>query len=173
MTDPTRNAEVGSRNAERNSASRFRIPHSAFLLLLAACQPQARRLLLLDLQLSDPLALDATAEPWRAAGYTVEYRRFFPHLTRSDLGRYHTLVLLGGDDSSNAEAITVGDLALLDEWVGGGGVAVLGYGEGGGGTAYRWTVNRWLVWQGAHINIGDLPLPDSLAPTLGAVDPQP
>jgi len=64
--------------------------------LFAACQPQARRLLLLDLALSDPLALDATAQLWHDAGYTVEYRRFYPHLTRADLAHYHTLLLLGG-----------------------------------------------------------------------------
>ncbi|MGH7416465.1 MAG: hypothetical protein ACREKB_01640, partial [Candidatus Rokuibacteriota bacterium] len=65
-------------------------------LCLAACQPQSRRLLLLDLALSDPLVLGATADPWHAAGYTVEYRRFYPHLTRQDLARYRVLVLLGG-----------------------------------------------------------------------------
>src|SRR2546428_3725390 len=52
------------------------------LLLLSACQPAARRLLLLDLALSDPVLLNGTARPWRDQGYTVEYRRFYPHLAR-------------------------------------------------------------------------------------------
>src|SRR5438094_4419763 len=66
------------------------------LLLLAACQPQARRLLLLDLALSDPVVLNGTARPWVDAGYTVRYRRFYPHLTRGDLPQFRTLVLLLG-----------------------------------------------------------------------------
>jgi len=64
------------------------------LLLLAACQPQARRLLLLDLTLSDPVVLNGTAQPWREAGYTVENRRFYPHLTWSDVERYRAVVVL-------------------------------------------------------------------------------
>src|SRR5439155_1393471 len=83
---------------------------------LAACQPQSQRLLLLDLQLSDPIALDATAEPWHAAGYTVEYRRFYPHLTRDDLRRYRGVVLLGGaEPERSSDALSAGDLALLGE----------------------------------------------------------
>src|SRR2546423_650431 len=35
--------------------------------LVAACQPQARRLLLLDLALSDPVVLNSTARPWAVA----------------------------------------------------------------------------------------------------------
>ena len=61
------------------------------LLVLAACQPQARRLLLLDLALSDPVVLNGTDRPWVDAGYTVRYRRFYPHLTRGDLPRFRTL----------------------------------------------------------------------------------
>src|SRR5207244_11249469 len=49
------------------------------LLLLSACQPAARRLLLLDLALSAPVLLHGTAPPSRDQGYTVEYRRFYPH----------------------------------------------------------------------------------------------
>src|SRR2546428_11523371 len=89
--------------------------------LFAACQPQARRLLLLDLALADPLALDATAQLWHDAVYTVEYRRFYPHLTRADLARYRTLLLLGGRAPERAsDALTAGDLALRSERVGGG-----------------------------------------------------
>src|SRR2546425_12546760 len=39
---------------------------------LPICQPAARRLLLLDLALSDPVLLNGTARPWRDQGYTVE-----------------------------------------------------------------------------------------------------
>src|SRR5947199_67319 len=102
------------------------------LLLLAACQPQARRLLLLDLALSDPVVLNGTARPWVDAGYTVRYRRFYPHLTRGDLPQFRTLVLLlGREPEAPSDALTAGDLALLDEWVRRGGVVVLGYGGGG------------------------------------------
>src|SRR5438445_3816139 len=120
--------------------------------LLAACQPQARRLLLLDLSLSDPIALDATARPWKDAGYRVEYRRFYPHLTRSDLARQHTLLLLGGGATASraTDALRAGDLALLSEWVDGGGVVVLGYpadAEGGGarmgGEGLAHSTARW------------------------------
>src|SRR6266702_1563913 len=81
---------VGTRAMKR--ASRCA---AVLALLVAACQPQSRRLLLLDLALSDPIVLDATAAPWHAVGYTVEYRRFYPHLTRQDLDRYRALMLLG------------------------------------------------------------------------------
>jgi len=76
-------------------------------LVVAGCQPQSRRLLLLDLALSGPVVLDATAPPWHEVGYTVEYRRFYPHLTRQDLARYHTLVLLGGrEPETPSDALT-------------------------------------------------------------------
>src|SRR5205807_4517027 len=55
------------------------------ILLLSACQPQARRLLVLDLALSEPPLLNGTVQPWRDEGYNVEYRRFYPHLVRADL----------------------------------------------------------------------------------------
>jgi hypothetical protein len=146
------------------------------VLVLAACQPQARRALVLDLALSDPLALDATAQPWRDAGYTVEYRRFYPHLTREDLGRYHVLLLLGGRAPERpSDALRAGDLALLSEWVRGGGVAVLGYAAAGEGRLDRWLMNRWLVWQGAGIVIGEDALRDTTPAqtATGAYDPQP
>src|SRR2546428_14015050 len=62
--------------------------------LFAACQPQARRLLLLDLALSDPLALDATAQLWHDAGYTVAHRPLYPPLTRPGLAHHHPSLLL-------------------------------------------------------------------------------
>src|SRR2546426_2047040 len=134
------------------------------LLLLAACHPQARRLLLIDLALSDPVVLAGTAQPWRDAGYAVEYRRFYPHLTWADLGRYRTLVVLcGREPEAPSDALTVGDVALLNEWVGRGGVVVLGYDADGEGYLDRWTANRWLESWGAGISIGDRVLEDTTA----------
>ncbi len=144
------------------------------LFALAACQPQSRRLLLLDLQLSDPIALDATAEPWHAAGYTVEYRRAYPHLTRADLRRYHGVLLLGGGEPERtSDALSAGDLALLGEWVGRGGVMVFGYAGDGEGFLDRWVMNRWLAAQGAGIVIGDYVLRDTTPRPTGALEPQP
>src|SRR2546427_466895 len=135
------------------------------LLLLAACQPQARRLLLLDLALSDPVVLNGTARPWVDAGYTVRYRRFYPHLTRGDLPRFRTLVLLlGREPEAPSDALTAGDLTLLDEWVRRGGVVVLGYDGDGEGYLDRWTANRWLEYEGAGISIGDRMLEDTTGP---------
>ncbi|MGH7519890.1 MAG: hypothetical protein ACREMI_01285, partial [Gemmatimonadales bacterium] len=68
----------------------------ALVLLLGACQSESRRLLLVDLTLADPLALETTAAPWHEAGYRVEYRQFYPHLTRGDLARYRAVIILGG-----------------------------------------------------------------------------
>ena len=124
------------------------------LLLVAACQTEARRLLVLDLTLADPLSLEATAAPWHAAGYRVEYRRFYPHLTRNDLTRYRTVLVLGGrQPESLSDALTIGDLAILNEWVRRDGVVVLGYAEDAGALD-RWIMNRWLLSQGAGIAIG-------------------
>lgn len=137
------------------------------LLLLVACQPQARRALVLDLALSDPALLDGTARPWHDAGYTVEYRRFYPHLTQSDLGRYHVLLLLlGRGPEVPSDALTAGDLATLDTWLKRGGVVVLGYAGDGEGSLDRWTANQWLASQAAGIAIGDRALQDSTARAL-------
>jgi hypothetical protein len=148
------------------------------ILFVAACQPQSQRLLLLDLALSDPVILDATAAPWHAAGYTVEYRRFYPHLTRQDLAGYRVLVLLGGRaPETPSDALTLGDIALLTEWAGRGGVLVLGYAADGEGFLDRWTLNRWLAAMGTGVVIGDFPLKDTVPPSAagwgGAADPQP
>ena len=145
------------------------------LLLLSACQPQARRLLLLDLALSDPVLLNGTVRPWRDQGYTVEYRRFYPHLARADLERYRVLLfLLGREPEAPSDALTVGDLALLTEWVLRGGVVVLGYDADGEGYLDRWTANRWLESLGTGISIGDRLLEDTTARVLTTTGrPQP
>jgi hypothetical protein len=147
----------------------------AALLLLAACRTQATRLLLLDLALSEPALLNGTAEPWRDAGYTVEYRRFYPHLTRADLERYRALIfLLGREPESPSDAITAGDLALLTDWMLRGGIVVLGYDADGEGYLDRWTANRWLEFEGAGISIGDRLLEDTTARAAAASGrPQP
>jgi len=124
------------------------------LLLAAACQTEARRLLVVDLTLADPLTLAATAAPWHAAGYRLEYRRYYPHLTRQDLARYRTVLVLGGrQPESLSDALTIGDLAILNEWVRRDGVVVLAYAEDGGALD-RWIMNRWLGAQGAGIAVG-------------------
>ena len=121
-------------------------------VLIAGCQTEARRLLLVDLTLADPLLLETTAAPWHAAGYRVEYRQFYPHLTRDDLARYRTVIVLGGHEPEGpSDALTIGDLAILDEWVRRDGVVVLGYTDG---MLDRWVMNQWLVAQGAGIAIG-------------------
>jgi hypothetical protein len=128
----------------------------ATVALLAACQPQARRLLLLDETLAQGPELEATARPWQRAGYAVEYRRYYPHLTRDDLHRYRVVMILGGNRPAAAtDALDVGDLAILTEWTQRGGVVVLGYPPGGSGTFDVWLMNRWLGWSGAGITIGD------------------
>ncbi|HVH67405.1 MAG TPA: hypothetical protein VM716_06020 [Gemmatimonadales bacterium] len=141
----------------------------AILLLLAACQPRATRLLLLDLALTEPALLNGTAQPWRDVGYTVEYRRFYPHLARADLERYRVLIfLLGREPEAPSDALTAGDLALLTEWVPRGGVVVLGYDADGEGYLDRWIANRWLEFEGAGISIGDRLLEDTTARIPGA-----
>ncbi len=142
------------------------------LFLLAACQPQARRLLLLDLALSDPVALDGTARPWHDAGYAVAYRRFYPHLTRQDLERYRTVIVLGGREPEGpSDALTVGDLGMLAEWIMRGGVVVLGYAGDGEGFLDRWLANRWLEWMGAGISLGDWVLEDTTRRSAGEPPP--
>src|SRR5439155_730770 len=146
----------------------------ALVCSLAACQPQARRALLLDLTLSDPLVLESTAAPWHDAGYAVEYRRFYPHLTRRDLTRYRVLLLLGGrEPEAPSDALTLGDIAILTEWMQRGGVVVLGYAGDGEGFLDRWIMNRWLAALGAGIVIGDYALKDTVPPAAGAIEPQP
>jgi hypothetical protein len=122
------------------------------LVLATACQSEARRLLVVDYTLADPLMLDATAAPWHDAGYRVEYRRFYPHLTRADLRRYRTVLVLGGrEPQRSSEALTIGDVAILNEWVRRDGVVVLAYADGNND---RWVMNQWLAAQGAGVTIG-------------------
>jgi len=151
------------------------VASAAFLLLCsqAACAPEARRVLVLDLSMTDPALLTATAHPWQRAGFTVEYRRFYPHLARSDLRRYHTLLfLLGREPEGASDAMTSGDVTLLHEWVNRGGALVLGYAVDSVGTLDRSTVNQWLAWEGAGISISDHVLRDTL-PRGGSPRPQP
>src|ERR1051326_63270 len=96
------------------------------LLLLCACQPQARRMLVLDLALSEPALLNGTVQPWRDEGYNVEYRRFYPHLARADLDRYRVLLfLLGREPEAPSDALTAAARPLRS--------AVGGEGPGMGG----------------------------------------
>lgn len=123
------------------------------LLTVAACRPRASRLLLVDYTLGDPIDLQTTALPWHDAGYTVEYRRFFPHLTRDDMHRYHGVVLLGGmRPDAPSDALTTGDAVILTEWIRAGGVVVLGYPTS---ALDRWTMNQWLKSLGAGLAISD------------------
>jgi len=148
---------------------------SCLLLFLgAACQTESRRLLVVDFTLADPLMLETTAAPWHAAGYRVEYRRFYPHLTRLDLARYRTVLVLGGREPERpSDALTIGDLAILNEWVRRDGVVVFGYMDGDG-SVDRWVMNQWLAAQGAGITIGTqsvespaTPLPHSALDNAG------
>jgi len=140
-------------------------------VFIAGCQSEARRLLLVDLTLADPLVLETTAAPWHAAGYRVEYRQFYPHLTRSDLARYRAVIVLGGrEPQSPSDALTIGDLAILTEWTRGRhGVVILGYrsdgrGENEDGTLDRWVMNQWLASQGAGIAIAAEPVDAPASP---------
>jgi hypothetical protein len=138
----------------------------AVLIALLACQSQERQVLILDLALSDPALIESTAAPWAAAGYAVDYRPRYPHLTRADLGRYGVVLCLGGLAPTRwSDALSGGDLALLMEWVPRGGVLVFGYAGDGHGELDRWVMNRWLDAMGAGIAIGS----DVLRDTAGAV----
>ena len=119
-------------------------------------------MLLLDPALADPVVLQSTARPWHDVGYTVEYRRFYPHLTRQDLERYRTVIVLGGREPEGpSDGLSAGDLAILNEWLGKGGVVVLGYAGDGEGYLDRWIANRWLESLGAGLAIGDRVVEDT------------
>ena len=145
---------------------------ATLLLLVAACQPEAHRLLVVDLTLADPIVVENTAAPWHEAGYRVEYRQFYPHLTRADLRRYRAIMLLGGrEPEAPSDALALGDLAILTEWVRGrDGVVILGYTSAApgaqreDGTLDRWVMNRWLASQGAGIAIGTESIESPAAP---------
>ena len=146
---------------------RFAAAVLAFATLLG-CQPAERRVLVLDLALSDPALIASTAAPWAAAGYAVDYRPRFPHLTRADLPRYGVVVLLGGLTPERwSDALSGGDLALFTEWVPRGGVLVFGYAGDGDGGLDRWTMNRWLAAMGAGIAIGTDVLRDTAGTATG------
>src|SRR5260370_13683413 len=102
-------AAVTPGNGPMSAAGRWR--HTAVVLFLAltACQPEARRALVLDLTLSDAVVLSSTAKPWRDAGYVFEYRQFYSHLVRAHLSRDHTLIfLLGRASEAPSDPLTAG-----------------------------------------------------------------
>lgn len=151
-----------------------RLAAAALSASLIACQPETRRVLLLDLALSEPGAVAGTAAPWLHAGYAVDYRRFYPHPTGDDLAQYRVLVLLAGRaPEAPSDALRPSDLPRLADWVARGGVLVLGYAGDGEGSLDRWTLNRWLTSLGSGFAIGDAVLRDTAAAPRAGVDPQP
>ena len=149
---------------------------AAALLAVAgvACQPETRRVLVLDLALSDPAVLNATAGPWRRAGYDVDYRRFYPHPTRRDAAAYRVLLLLAGrGPEAPSDALRPSDLEQMADWVRNGGVLILGYAGDGEGSLDRWMLNRWLGALGVAIAIGDSVLRDSMPAERAGTEPQP
>lgn len=119
-------------------------------------------MLVLDLALSEPPAVAAVAAPWLRAGYQVDYRRFYPHPTRSDAAQYRVMVLLGGiAPEAPSDALRPSDLDQLTQWVQDGGVLIVGYAGGREGSLDRWMLNRWLDALGTGIAIGDSSLRDS------------
>lgn len=129
---------------------------------------------MLDLALSEPEALGGTAAPWIQAGYTLTYRRFYPHLTRADLRQYRVLLLLGGRaPEAPSDALRPADLVQLGGWLDAGGVVVVGYAADGEGSLDRWTLNRWLEALGTGVAIEDEVLRDSAGPRRAGADPQP
>ena len=139
---------------------------------LAACVPVERRLLVLDLALADHALIAPTLRPWADAGYAVDYRPFFPHLTRADLTRYGAVIVLGGRGPAT-DALDLSDLELLGEGVARGMVAVLAYAGDGEGALDRWTMNRWLHSVGAGVAIDEWPLEDTTAAAPAVAEPQP
>ena len=141
-----------------------RLAGAALAVVLGGCQPETRRVLVLDLGLTEPSALIGTAAPWIAAGYDVDYRRFYPHPTRADAAAYRVLLLLTGSAPEGpSDALRPSDLALLAAWVGEGGILVVGYAGDGEGSLDRWTLNRWLHALGTDIAIGDSVVRDTSA----------
>ena len=143
-------------------------------MVLGACEPETRRVLVLDLALSDPGALTGTATPWLRAGYDVDYRRFYPHPARADAADYRVLLLLcGRAPEAPSDALRPSDLALLADWVAAGGVLVLGYAGDGEGSLDRWTLNRWLDALGTGLAIDDSVVRGEVAAAPAGADPQP
>lgn len=151
-----------------------RLAATALTAVLGACQPETRRVLVLDLALSDPGALASTAVPWLRAGYTVDYRRFYPHPSSADARHYRVMLLLGGlAPEGPSDAVRPSDFPRLADWVARGGVLVMGYSGDGEGSLDRWTLNRWLDALGTGIAISDSILRDTALTLRAGVDPQP
>ena len=120
------------------------------------------------------LIIDYDMLPWEVnesiayyftnAGYTVEYRRYYPNLVREDIEKYQAIVLLSartpllpGGQMSLAEA------ELVVQFVRKGGLLILGA-EVGGGPGYadneRFLFNKVLFDLGINIRIADNRLSD-------------
>lgn len=147
---------------------------AAGAVIVGACQPETRRVLILDLALSEPGAVAGTAAPWQRAGYHVDYRRFYPHPTRADAGQYRVLLLLTGrTPEAPSDALRPSDLEQLATWVRDGGVLVAAYAGDGEGGFDRWMLNRWLAALHTGIAIGDSVLRDTTPAQRAGNDPQP
>ena len=84
------------------------------------------RALVLDLEMSDPIAWAEVRELLEARGYVVTYRREFPHFTDADAARYAFVVVgAGGAPSSPTDWMRAPEVTRLAAFVRGGGALVL------------------------------------------------
>ncbi len=84
------------------------------------------RALVLDLEMSDPIAWSLVREVLEARGYEVTYRREFPHFTDADAARYALVVVgAGGAPSSPTDWMRAPEVERLADFVRGGGAVVL------------------------------------------------
>lgn len=114
-----------------------------------------RRLLILDYALATPEINEGVAVPYLQSGWEVEYRPYFPNLTRTDPDDYQAIALLAGRTPAFPSGLmSEHEVPLAVEFVRNGGLLILGPNlDGGEGANERCLFNRILGNLGVAIRI--------------------
>ncbi|MDP6037487.1 MAG: hypothetical protein QGG64_02975, partial [Candidatus Latescibacteria bacterium] len=135
----------------------------------------ATQMLLLDYALAPPVVNEGIAFYFANAGCTVHYRQFYPNLVRSDLENYNVIALLSGRTPAFPSGMmSIHEVALVVEFVQGGGTLILGPNlEGGEGANERHLFNRVLAALGICIRIDNTQVEDPVNQYAGTLGERP
>ncbi|KAA3660511.1 MAG: hypothetical protein DWQ10_06470 [Calditrichaeota bacterium] len=130
-----------------------------FTLNLPLIHAQAPRFLVIHKAMPDESLVAGYAQPWIDAGCEVDYRRYHPYLTQSDVENYDALLLLGGTMPLVASArITRDDVELMKKFYAAGKGIVLAFPSSldRRGSDDRWAMNQFLRELRLNIEISEL-----------------
>ncbi|MCA9733139.1 MAG: hypothetical protein H6696_01330 [Deferribacteres bacterium] len=130
-----------------------------FAFAVQLLQSQTHRLLLLDKAMSSDILMTAYAQPWVNAGFEVDYRRYHPYLTQTDVQTYDALMILSGRmPQYTSPRITRDDVELMKKFYAAGKGIVLAFPSSldTHGSDDRYAMNQFLRELRLNIEISEL-----------------